>query len=223
MPERLNATHQIVLVASSLDAASKRIVEYLSQQHGVGINTAFFSVFRDGDRRLLVADWLMDQAAVVERTERRVRAPWSGDYYVNVGEGLHRRWVDMQRYGFVSAGHGKMLADDMRRLAPGDPVWAYQKGKGYVGYGTVTAAAVMAKDVMIGDEPLLDKPLDAPQMGEDRDDPDLSEYVALVDWRTTFALDDAKTFKGIFANQHAACRLSDTRTLEFLQEAFGAS
>jgi hypothetical protein len=223
VPERLNATHQIVIVASSLDAASKRIVEYLSERHGVGINTAFFSVFRDGDRRLLAADWLMDQAEVVERTERRVRAPWSGDYYVNVGEGLHRRWVDMRRYGFVSAGHGKTFADDMRRLSPGDPVWAYQKGKGYVGYGTVTAAAVMAKDVVIDNQALLAMPLDAPQMGEHRDDPDLSEYVALVDWRTTFALDDAKTFKGIFANQHAACRLSDTRTLDFLRETFGAS
>lgn len=221
-PEPLNVSHRIVIVAASLDPASERIVEYLSQQHGVGINTAFFSVFSDGERRLLAADWLMDQAEVVERTERRVRAPWNGDYYVNVGEGPHRCWADMCKYGFVAGGHGKTFADDMKRLSPGDPIWVYHKGKGYVGHGTVKAPVIMARDVMIGEQTLLSLPLEAPGLGDDRDDPDMAEYVATVDWHKTVPLNKARTFKGAFANQHAACRLSDTRTLEFLKQTFGA-
>ena len=111
LPEALNVRHRMVIVAGSLDPASRRIVEYLSERHGVAINTAFFSVFSDGDRRFMVADCMMDQDEVVERSDRRVRMPWSGEFYVNVGEGSHRCWADMRRYGFIAAGHGRPYID----------------------------------------------------------------------------------------------------------------
>jgi len=43
VPEDLNGAHNMVIVASELDPSSKRIVEYLSKVHDVGINTLFFS------------------------------------------------------------------------------------------------------------------------------------------------------------------------------------
>ncbi len=53
LPETLNITHQMIVVASEVDEASKRIIEYLSEQHNVGINASFFNVFeKDG------AEWL---------------------------------------------------------------------------------------------------------------------------------------------------------------------
>ena len=44
MDEELNANHELVIVASELDAATERIVQYLNR-HGIGINVLFFRVF----------------------------------------------------------------------------------------------------------------------------------------------------------------------------------
>lgn len=216
VPEPLNASHSMVIVASALDAASQRIVEYLSQTHGVGINTAFFTVFADGESQFLSANWLMDQSDVVERTERRVRAPWSGVWYVNAGEGPHRSWEDMRRFGFIAAGHGRKYSGQLDRLSIGDQVYVYQKNAGYVGYGVVKSSAVMAGSALIGDKPLLQQELQNPNLGDQGNDPEMAEYIVAVDWLTTLPLADAQTFTGIFANQNVVCRLRDTKTLEFL-------
>src|SRR5207244_398892 len=114
---------------------------------------------------LLTTDWLMDQTEVVERSEARTRAPWSGLWYVNVGEGPHRAWEDMRNYGFVAAGGGRQWSAPLDRLQPGDQLVAYQKQAGYVGYGTVTKAAVMARDFETAKGPLLDQPLAQPGLG----------------------------------------------------------
>lgn len=113
-PEPLNSSHRMIIVASALDPASQRIVEYLSQEHEIGINTAFFAIFRDGERQYLSADWLMDQDEVVERTERKVRAPWTGYLFANCGEGEHRSWDDMRKYGFIAAGRESNIRNTCR-------------------------------------------------------------------------------------------------------------
>ncbi len=46
------------------------------------------------------------------------------------------------------------------------------------------------------------------------------EYLVAVEWEKTFPLSEAKTFTGAFANQNIVCKLRDTATIEFLQEAF---
>jgi hypothetical protein len=51
----------MVIVASALDPSSQRIVRYLSETHGIGINTAFFTVFEEAGQTLLTTDWLLDQ------------------------------------------------------------------------------------------------------------------------------------------------------------------
>ncbi|MFT4026906.1 MAG: hypothetical protein QM676_08910 [Novosphingobium sp.] len=220
-PEPLNSSHSMIVVASALDPASQRIVEYLSQEHDVGINTAFFTIFSDGERQYLSADWLMDQDEVVERTERKVRAPWTGFKYVNAGESEHRSWADMRRLGFVAAGHGPRWSRQLiERLSPGDVIYVYQKGAGYVGHGRVVGEAVMAKDLRVGGMPLLEHELVQPGLGHDRDDAQLAEYVVPVEWLSTCGVAEAKTFPGAFASQHVVCRLSDPTTLSFLEKAF---
>ena len=221
-PEPLNASHNMVIVASALDPASQRIVEYLSQVHSVGINTAFFTVFTDGERRYLSADWLMDQEEVVERTTSRTKAPWSGLWYVNAGDGESRSWEDMRRYGFIAAGGGRQWSQPLERLSLDDQIFVYQKGHGYVGAGAVAGPPVMARDAVAGDGLLLSQALTQPGLGHDRDDPDIAEYVVPVKWRKTVPLKDAKTFEGIFANQHIVCRLRDAATIAFLETEFGA-
>lgn len=219
-PEPLNTSHSMIVVASALDPASQRIVEYLSQEHEIGINTAFFSIFSDGSRQYLSSDWLMDQEEVVERTERKTRAPWTGFKYVNAGESEHRAWADMKRLGFVAAGHGSWSRQLIKRLAPDDMIYVYQKGAGYVGLGRVLGNAMMARDLEVDGKPLLAHELVQPGLGHDRDDPEMAEYVVPVEWLRTFEITDAKTFPGRFASQHVVCKLSDPATLGFLEKAF---
>jgi hypothetical protein len=40
LPETLNENHTMVIIASACDAASQRIVRYLSETHNIAINTA---------------------------------------------------------------------------------------------------------------------------------------------------------------------------------------
>ncbi len=47
------------------------------------------------------------------------------------------------------------------------------------------------------------------------------EYAVGVDWKVHFPLLQAKTFRGVFANQNIVCKLSDPDTVRFVQEAFG--
>lgn len=221
IPERLNGSHAMLIVASELDPASRRIVEYLSEEHGVAINTAFFNVFEADGQEWLTTDFLLDQAEVEERSERKVRPPWSGYYFANVGQGEHRSWADMVRYAFIGAGHGSFYSKRLDQLKPDDKIFAYQKGAGYVGYGIVTAAKAPAAELETPSGLLFDQPLAQPGIKDKADDPELAEYAVAVDWQKTVDIEDAKTFKGVFANQNIVCKLRDQATVDFLVEAFG--
>lgn len=220
LPQTLNETHTMMIVASAFDPSSQRIVRYLSETHDIAINTAFFSVFEDQGRTLLATDWLLDQAEVAERSEAKVQAPWSGLWYVNVGEGSHRAWEDMRRLGFVSAGGGDWYSGPMQRLQVGDQIVAYQKQAGYVGYGKVVSTAVMARDFETSQGLLLDQTLAQPNLAHDSDDPKMAEYVVGVEWAKTVPLSEAKWAEGLFANQNIVCKLRDPKTVEFLKSQF---
>ncbi len=223
LPQTLNETHTLLIVASTFDASSQRIVRYLSEEHDISINTVFFSVFNENGRMMLATDWLLDQTEVVERSEAKKQAPWSGLWYVNVGDGPNRAWDDMRRYGFVAAGGGEKYSRPLERLQPGDQVVAYQKQAGYVGYGKVSSPAVMAREFATDNGRLLDQPLAQPGLSRDRDDPKLAEHVVGVDWIKTVPISDAKKFDGMFANQNIVCKLRDPETIEFLKEQLGVS
>src|SRR5262249_12353568 len=142
LPEAVNADHRMVVVASELDESSERIVEYLSSRHSLDINVVFFTCFQKDGREFVGRSWLMDPEEVEERSERHGRPPWSGYWFVNVGEGENRSWDDCRKYGFLSAGHGSKYSDPLKKLRAGAKVFAYMKGLGYVGYGEVTHEAV---------------------------------------------------------------------------------
>lgn len=222
LPETLNGDLQLVIIASELDPTTTRIVEYLYDRHDVGINTALFRVFQDGDRQLLATDWHLDPEEVEERSAAKVKAPWTGYWYVNVGDGERRSWEDMRRYGFISSGGGRFYSGKLNQLSAGDKIFAYQKGQGYVGYGEVTSPSVMARDFETIAGNLLSVELVQPGLARDRDNEELAEYAVGVNWIKTFPLAQAKTFRGVFANQNIACKLRDAATLEFLSGVFGS-
>jgi hypothetical protein len=224
IPETVNANHNLIIVASELDDSSERIITYLSEEHSVSINAVFFSFFYDGSSEFLGRAWLKDPIETIERAESRKRAPWTGYWFVNVGEGEHRNWDDNTKYGYIGAGQGEKYSGPLRHLKVGDRIFAYMKGRGYVGYGEVTKEAVPIGNFVVDElgKPLLEMPLRAPRAAENKDSPDLAEWAVGIKWSKVFSREQAKTFKGVFANQNIVCKLRDSKTLEYVRAEFGA-
>jgi hypothetical protein len=137
------------------------------------------------------------------------------DFYYSAGEGDRRRWADMVRFGFVSAGGGRWHSRTLRALFPGARVWAHIPKLGYVGVGEVVIPVAP-----VGETGLLDEPLEAPAMDRDVDDPQRREYVVRVRWLATLEREDAFWIPGLYANENSVTRLRDSWTLERLCEVF---
>jgi Holliday junction resolvase-like predicted endonuclease len=222
IPEIVNSSHSMVILASELDDSSERIVQYLAEDYQVNINV-IFTFFKQDGNEFLGRAWLMDPQEIQERSQPRKKAPWSGYYFVNVGEGEWRNWDDCRKYDFISAGQGPKYSGELKRLKEGDIIFAYMKDFGYVGYGTVTKPAMMVKDFVVArtGKKLLESSLVQPGLNENSDNPENSDWAVAIKWIKTFTRDEAKTFKGVFANQHIVCRLRDQQTVEFLNKEFG--
>lgn len=71
LPETLNEEHSMLIVGSEIDASSERIINYLSDTHGVGINAATFQYFRDGEKEFLARVFLIEPSEVEYKTKIR--------------------------------------------------------------------------------------------------------------------------------------------------------
>ena len=150
----------------------------------------------------------------------------NGLYYYNVGEGETRCWNDYKKYGFISAGGGIQWRDPMLTFEEGDVVAAYLKGKGFVGIGRVISAAKPVREVLLNKKLLLSYPLERPGLGDNCDNPELSEYVALVDWIEAVEADDAKwkAKSGLYTTPLIKASLDNQpNTVSFLEASFNLS
>jgi hypothetical protein len=230
VPEEINEQHKLVLVCSSLDPESERIIEYLSSDYGVPINAVFFRFFKDGPNEFLARSWLIEPNEVEARASRAIThkssEPWNGrDFVVNVGEGDSRMWEDSRKYGFVSGGGGRWYSASLRQLFPGARVFANLPGVGFVGVGTVRTTAVPVKEFKVRAEdgretPILQMPLVARDMGRNKDDLELTDYVVGVDWIDTRPREQAYRETGMQGNQNTAWKLRDRFTLDKLKAHF---
>lgn len=227
-PELLSEDHQLVIVASSIDPQTDRIVRYV-RERGVPVYVVFFQYFRDGDHEFLSRTWDADPLRVAAPATRAVtrkpKAPWNGqDFYVAFGEDNRRSWDDAVRYGFVSGGGGKWYSQTLQSLFPGARVFAYIPKVGYVGVGTVTETAQPVKEFTVdlngSRVPILEAPLAQPGMAGDADDEELTDYLVRVDWIKTLPREQAFREKGMFANQNTVVRLRDAFTLQRLTDLF---
>ncbi len=149
----LNTNHKIVIVAAQLDDASERIVQYLANKYSLNINVVFFNFHKnDKGEEYLSKSWLTDFEAQQEKIEiQKQGAEIATDYYFfNVGEGGGRTWEVCRKYGFLSAGGSLRFKTFMQKFEVNDKIFAYVKGGGYVGYGTVTEKAVKIQDFKVG-------------------------------------------------------------------------
>ncbi len=228
--ESLNQSHQIVIVASSLDDSTERIVTYLSQRD-IAINVLFFQVFAHGTEQLLSRAWLLDpvvtQANAMSATAGP-REPWNGEFYSSFGvEGNERSWDDAVQYGFICAGGGAWYSQTLQLLNPGDRVWVNVPQTGYVGVGRVTGNAQPAKDFRVatagGEKPVLAVATGGNYHRHYVDDLDRCEWFVPIHWLQTVPLQQAFKEIGLFGIQHSVCRPTTAKwrsTIERLKARF---
>lgn len=210
--ETLNQSHQIIIVASSLDESTERIVSYLNARE-VAINVLFFQVFTFGSEQILSRAWLLDPVqtqvnAAVGATGQN--EPWNGEFYCSFGEDEHRSWLDAVKFGFVSAGGGNWYSKTLQLLNPGDRVWVKVPGRAFVGVGIVTGksqpANIFQVETPTGPKSIFEAAEYGKYLAEWKDDPDRSEYFVPVKWLQTIPLNSAVYELGLFGNQNTVCQ-----------------
>ena len=232
VPDVFNSDQQLTIVASELDPASDRIVQYLVEDFGVPINAVFFRHFRDGEHDYLARSWLLSPEEAATARGRSGRGskvrPWNQrDFYVILGNTSDlERWELARSKGLLNAGGGSWYWKPLRNLRPGHRVFAYVGGAGYVGVGRVTGEATPAREAKVevdGSQQLLLEQPDLPPEFAARarlDDPEATEYVVPVRWVEDRPVSQAVTRPGLFSSQVTVCKLRDHRTIEVLEEAF---
>ncbi|PYD88296.1 nuclease [Pseudomonas syringae pv. pisi] len=226
--DMLNQSHQIVIVSSSLDPSTERIVAYLAERD-IPINVLCFQIFSNGSEQFLSRAWLLDPV----HTQTTVRPagpndPWNGEFYHSFGHGAERSWEEAVQYGFICAGGGRWYSNTLQLLSPGDRVWAKVPGSGFVGVGRVTGAVQPARDFLVptatGDKPFLAL-ANARYHRQFVDDPDRCEYFVPVQWLGTVPVAQAIQEVGMFGNQNSVCKPTTPKwrtTVERLKERFAA-
>lgn len=233
-PDEINASQVFTIVASTVDAATERIVRFLNESHGVPINVVFFRHFRDSGISYLARTWLVGQEAAPSARPstkaQRSREIWNGhDWYVSFGEESGVRvWDDARKFGFISAGGGQWFSRTLKNLPLGARVFACIPKSGYVGIGKVTSAAVRFSDALVtidGDEKkLADLTLAGRyQHRASGDTEETAEYIVPIEWTATVPASQAIWKTGMFANQNSACKLSKQFTIETVVAALGVT
>lgn len=195
MPSTINDKHELVVVASSLDDSTERIIDYLSETYGVSINAVFFRVFKDGDREYLTRAWLRDPTGVQAPLETSSsRNAWNGEFYVNFGNDYD--WEKARKYGYIVAGGGQFYSRTLSTLEEGGRIWVNSPGNGYVGVGTVEGPLpgladqcltyIDDKEFTIASLPDVD-----PAVMENIDVPGKEHFLIEVDWEKTVPISEA--------------------------------
>ena len=72
LPDVVNKSHRMYIVASTLDPSTERTVEYLSETYSVDINVATFAYFKTPEgEELLGRSFLLDEQEVQRRSQTR--------------------------------------------------------------------------------------------------------------------------------------------------------
>jgi hypothetical protein len=230
LPDKLNDTHQIMIVSAQLDSETERIINYLSNNFDVPINAVFFRYFEEGEQQFITRSWLIDPNIVDEKSSNtkveNKKEKWNQqDFVVNFEENDSRNWEDAIKYGFIAAGGGSWYSKTLKRLFVGARIFCMIPKSGYVGIGKVTEAVEPIKDatfVVNGvEKKISDLNLKALKMLHDSDDPEKCEYIVKVEWLKTVPKEDAYWTKGLKANQNSAYKLRSQYTIDKVSEYFG--
>ena len=230
--DSLNESHQIIIVASSLDASTERIVAYLSERD-IPINLLCFQVFANGNEQLISRTWLLDpvktqvSAAIMQDGPNE---PWNGEFYHSFGTcSGERAWDDAVKYGFICGGGDAWYSRTLQLLDPGDRVRVKIPGPGFVGLGRVTDRAQRDRDFMVntpeGEVRFSEVPRNGHYHQQFADDEEKSEYSVPVHRLQTIPASQAIQEIGMFGNQNTVCKPTTPKwrsTVERLKTHFPA-
>jgi hypothetical protein len=228
--ENLNQSHQMVIVASELDDATERIINYLSER-GIAINAVFFEVFSDGKEQFLSRRWFVDPAEVQssQSSSASNKEPWNGEFFVSFGDDEQRSWEDARKYGFISAGGGIWYSRTLNLLKPNDRIWVRIPKDGYVGVGIVESEVIPASEFEVEEGgkriSILDATMSA-HYGSSKVNTEDQEYFVKVKWINTYSREQAYDELGFFGNQNSVCKPTAARwrsTVEHLKDKFGVN
>jgi hypothetical protein len=219
--ESLNQSHQIIIVAASLDASSERIVSYLNRRD-IPINVLCFQMFENNGEQFLSRAWLLDpietQVSANVTSPAAKKEPWNGEYYVSFGHDAGRSWP----------GGGAWYSNTLNLLQPGDRIWVKAPGFGFVGVGRVRGTAEPATDFKVKASdgqnlPVTDALKDGHYHFQYLNDPEKMEYFVPVEWAQTVPIEQGLKEIGLFGNQNTVCAPKTPKwrhTIERLQKAF---
>ena len=204
----LNQSHQIIIVASSIDDSTERIVNYLNAR-SIPINVLCFQIFTNGQEQFLTRTWLVDPMGP-PKDGLVPDEPWNGEFYCSYGHGNSRSWDDAQEFGFICAGGGPWYSKTLKLLNPGDRIWVKAPGYGFVGVGEVTGKMQSASEFKVntqeGERAVLDVAKRGNYHREFIEDQERCEYFVAIRWLQTVPLNKAVQEVGMFGNQNTVCR-----------------
>jgi len=227
--DALNASHQILLVASELDDSTERIISYLNTRD-IAINVLFFQVFQHGEDQFLSRAWFIDpgetQANVAVSTKPTGdKEPWNGEYYVSFGGDC--TWEEAREYGFISAGGGSWYTRTLKLLSPENRIWVTIPNKGFVGVGIVTEGTQTVHEFTIptpeGDRLALDVLSTKDTLRDRSTDAEMAESFVRIKWLDTVPENKAVKEVGFFGNQNTVCQPTSPKwrhTVERLKTFF---
>ncbi|MFC2993442.1 hypothetical protein [Halomonas tibetensis] len=226
----LNESHQLVVVATRLDASSERIITYLNEHAQLSINAMFFAAFEDDGNRYLSRTWMIDPDEPTQPIARKAKKePWNGEFYASFGPDYP--WEDARRLGFICGGGAAWYSKTLAMLSEGDRVWVYIPKTGYVGVGEVIGERCRADeyrfDTPAGPRTLPEMTLieGYPQIDPAKDD-DEAEYLVPVRWIYTISREVAFSEVGLFGNQNTVCKPTTPKwshTVERLKQVWRIS
>lgn len=118
LPEVLNDSHAMLIVASEIDESTERIIKYLSDSYGVNINVAQFQYFKnENGQEFLARVFLIEESEVEQKAQTKgtkKRAP--SLTYQQLEEIAENKGVS-QMYRKIESGlEGKFTKDNGRTM-----------------------------------------------------------------------------------------------------------
>lgn len=207
IPEEVNTSQELVIVASGLHPESERVVRYLQHNFGVPVNAVFSTFFRDGEAEYLSRSWLVAPSEVSERDEVSPQR-WNGEFYASFGYPRDVVEAGME-YGFLVAGGGDWYARSLDMLNPGDRVWVHLgRGRGFGGVARVLEARQPVDSFVVdrgGQQVPVSAVVTSP-LTTVAADPDKAEYAVRLEWLHKVPYDEGVWEKGFLANQNTVAR-----------------
>ncbi|TFD65594.1 hypothetical protein [Cryobacterium sp. Hb1] len=239
LPDVVNATQVLTIVAPSIDPATERIVKYLAD-FGLLINVVVIQYLRAGSTTWLVKPG--GQLVVEPNSGRHVRAreplyaeretktrtpSVTHDWCIHFDEHPDgRQWSDGIEFGFVSTDGSKWFDRSLADVIPGSRIFAFLPGSGYVGVGRVLHAAKRFDEALVRqadrDKLLSTLPLKGTYRREGDEDDDLAEWVIAVKWSLALPREQAFRKPGMNTYAKTLTGMRHRYTIDAVARAFGS-